>query len=413
VIRRVAYLSIHTSPLAAPGSGDAGGMNVYVHELAQTMAGRGVQVDVFTRGRRAAEVEVVPGYRVVQVPAGEVASAGDDALAAAVGDFAEGVARWVVRHRASYDILHSHYWLSGWAGLLLHEVLRVPLAISFHTLGRVKDANRRADEAPAGLLRLAAETEVIARAGCVIASTPTEAEQLIEHYGANPERLCTSPPGVDHGVFRPGSRAEARAALDLPAEEPLVLFVGRLQPLKGPDVALAAFARLASSWPAARLLMVGGRGSRAAPRRRDGRPHRASALPSSGAPRRARRLLPGRRCAGGAFPQRVLWAGGGRGPGVRPARGRRGGGRSEPRCGRRGVGDPGFGMGPGGLRRRSPPYRRRSGACRSSLRRGRGPGGTVLLAGDGRPPVGAVLGDRRALSAPRPGAAAAERETNP
>jgi D-inositol-3-phosphate glycosyltransferase len=258
VIRRVAYLSIHTSPLAAPGSGDAGGMNVYVHELAQTMAGRGVQVDVFTRGRRAAEVEVVPGYRVVQVPAGEVASAGDDALAAAVGDFAEGVARWVVRHRASYDILHSHYWLSGWAGLLLHEVLRVPLAISFHTLGRVKDANRRADEAPAGLLRLAAETEVIARAGCVIASTPTEAEQLIEHYGANPERLCTSPPGVDHGVFRPGSRAEARAALDLPAEEPLVLFVGRLQPLKGPDVALAAFARLASSWPAARLLMVGG-----------------------------------------------------------------------------------------------------------------------------------------------------------
>ena len=201
---------------------------------------------------------MVPGYRVVQVPAGEVARAGDDALAAAVGDFAEGVARWAVRHRASYDILHSHYWLSGWAGLLLHEVLRVPLAISFHTLGRVKDATRRADEAPAGLLRLAAETEVIARAGCVIASTPTEAEQLIEHYGANPERLCTSPPGVDHGVFRPGSRAEARAALGLPVEEPLVLFVGRLQPLKGPDVALAAFVCLAASLPAARLLMIGG-----------------------------------------------------------------------------------------------------------------------------------------------------------
>jgi D-inositol-3-phosphate glycosyltransferase len=258
VIRRVAYLSIHTSPLAVPGSGDAGGMNVYVHELAQTMAGRGVQVDVFTRGSHAAEVEVVPGYRVVQVPAGAVASAGDDALAAAVGDFAEGMARWAVRHRASYDILHSHYWLSGWAGLLLHEVLRVPLAISFHTLGRVKDATRRADEAPAGLLRLAAETEVIARAGCVIASTPTEAEQLIEHYGANPERLCTSPPGVDHRVFRPGSRAEARAALGLPAEESVVLFVGRLQPLKGPDVALAAFSHLAASLPAARLLMVGG-----------------------------------------------------------------------------------------------------------------------------------------------------------
>jgi D-inositol-3-phosphate glycosyltransferase len=258
VISRVAYLSIHTSPLASPGSGDAGGMNVYVHELAQTMAGRGVQVDVFTRGAVASEVEVAPGYRVVQLAAGALGTAGDDGLAAAVGDFAEGVARWAMRHRATYDILHSHYWLSGWAGLLLHEVLRVPLAISFHTLGRVKDATRRADQAPAGLLRLAAETEVIARAGCVIASTPTEAAQLIEHYSANPERLCTSPPGVDHTVFHPGSRREARATLGLDPTAPLVLFVGRLQPLKGADVAVAAFARLVGGLPESRLLVVGG-----------------------------------------------------------------------------------------------------------------------------------------------------------
>ena len=258
MIERVAYLSIHTSPLAVPGAGDAGGMNVYVHELAQTMAGRGVQVDVFTRGAAAAEIEVVPGYRVVQVPAGASPGSGDDALAAVVGDFAEGVARWAVRHRAVYDLFHSHYWLSGWAGLLLHEVLRVPLAISFHTLGRVKDATRRADQAPAGLLRLAAETEVIARAGCVIASTPTEAAQLIEHYAANPERLCVSPPGIDHEVFFPGSRAESRAALGLDGGGPLVLFVGRLQPLKGPDVALTAFAQLAADLPTARLLFVGG-----------------------------------------------------------------------------------------------------------------------------------------------------------
>jgi D-inositol-3-phosphate glycosyltransferase len=215
-------------------------------------------VEVFTRGAGGVEVEVAPGYRVVEVAAGRNGSAGDDALAATVGDFAEGVARWAVRHRASYDILHSHYWLSGWAGLLLHEVLRVPLAISFHTLGRVKDATRRADQAPAGLLRLAAETEVIARAGCVIASTPTEAAQLIEHYGATPERLCVSPPGLDHGVFRPGPRAEARAALGLTPDGPLVLFAGRLQPLKGPDIALAAFGRLVRQLPAARLLVVGG-----------------------------------------------------------------------------------------------------------------------------------------------------------
>ncbi len=258
MIERVAFLSIHTSPLAAPGTGDAGGMNVYVHELATTLAGRGVRVDTFTRGSRPGEVEVIPGYRVIDLPIGPAGDIGPESLADVVGDFAEGVARWAVRHRAAYDVLHSHYWLSGWAGLLLHEVLRVPLAISFHTLGRVKDATRRPDQAPAGLLRIAAETEVIARAGCVIASTQTEAAQLIEHYSASPERLCISPPGVDHEVFRPGDRRAARAALGLPVEGRLVLFVGRIQPLKAPGVALAAFALVATGLPDCRLLVIGG-----------------------------------------------------------------------------------------------------------------------------------------------------------
>lgn len=258
MIERVAFLSIHTSPLAAPGSGDAGGMNVYVDELATTLASRGVQVDVFTRGRVAKEAAVRPGYRVVYLPDDPAGQPGPEALADAVGLFAEGVARWAVRHRAAYDVLHSHYWLSGWAGLLLHEVLRVPLAISFHTLGRVKDATRRPEEPPAGLLRIAAETEVIARAGCVIASTQAEAAQLIEHYSASPERLCVSPPGVDHEVFRPGPQAAARDQLGLPAEGRLVLFVGRIQPLKSPDVALAAFALVAAGLPDCRLLVIGG-----------------------------------------------------------------------------------------------------------------------------------------------------------
>jgi D-inositol-3-phosphate glycosyltransferase len=137
-------------------------------------------------------------------------------------------------------------------------VLRVPLAISFHTLGRVKDATRRSDQAPAGLLRIAAETEVIARAGCVIASTQAEATQLIEHYAASPERLCVSPPGVDHETFRPGDRRAARESLGLPGEGRLVLFAGRVQPLKGPDIALAAFALIAVRLPDCRLLMIGG-----------------------------------------------------------------------------------------------------------------------------------------------------------
>jgi hypothetical protein len=260
VIGRVAYLSIHTSPLEVPGVGDAGGMNVYVHHLATAMARRGVRADVFTRRIDPAapeEVEVEPGYRVINVTAGPPEAVPTAALADVVGTFAEGVAAWAIRHRAVYDVIHSHYWLSGWAGLLLHEVLRVPLAISFHTLGRVKDANRRADQASASLLRIAAEEEVIARAGCVVASTPAEAAELIEHYAARPERLCVSPPGVDHDVFFPGDRLRAREVLGLPAGR-LLLFVARIQPLKGGDVALAAFAELAPDLPDLRLAVVGG-----------------------------------------------------------------------------------------------------------------------------------------------------------
>jgi len=250
VIGRVAFLSIHSSPLAVPGTGDAGGMNVYVDSLARTLAGRGVRVDVFTRrvdGAAPDETEVAPGYCVVQVDA-----AGVD-RADLVGSFAEGVAKWIVGHDATPDLVHSHYWLSGWAGVLLQEVLSVPLAISFHTLGRVKEATRAPGEPRESLVRIAAETEVVARAGCVVASTPAEAADLIEHYQANPERICVSPPGVDHTVFRPRSKERARARLGLEAG-PLVAFVGRIQPLKGIDVAVKAIARL----DGVRLLVVGG-----------------------------------------------------------------------------------------------------------------------------------------------------------
>jgi D-inositol-3-phosphate glycosyltransferase len=258
VIERVAYLSIHTSPLAVPGSGDAGGMNVYIDELARTMAGRGVAVDVFTRRTDPAVpgvLEVLPGYRVVHVAAGPVGPLPLGSLDGHVGEFAEGVVRFAATGDGSYDVVHSHYWLSGWAGALVGEVMQIPLAISFHTLGRVKDASRRAGEPREPLLRIAAETEVINRAGCVVASTPAEAAELIEHYAADPERLCVSPPGVDHGRFHPGSRKDARAALGL-VEGPLVLFVGRIQPLKGLDVAVEALRLL--DVPDARLLVVGG-----------------------------------------------------------------------------------------------------------------------------------------------------------
>ncbi|HSG79321.1 MAG TPA: glycosyltransferase [Acidimicrobiia bacterium] len=259
-IDRVAFLSIHTSPLAAPGSGDAGGMNVYIDELARTMAVRGVSIDVFTRA--AADmlrvIDVIPGYRVIEIPTVAVDDGrGDERLADLVGDFADGVVKWSANQGIRYDVVHSHYWLSGWAGVLIQDVVGVPLAISFHTLGRVKAVTRRDDEPPPSLMRIAAETEVIARAGCVVASTPIEAGELLEHYGASPERLCVSPPGVDHDRFGPGDRRAARARLGI-GPEPIILFAGRIQPLKALDVSLAAFEMLAHDLPSLRLVVVGG-----------------------------------------------------------------------------------------------------------------------------------------------------------
>jgi len=250
VIRRVAFLSIHSSPLSVPGTGDAGGMNVYVDSLARTLAARGIIVDVFTRRFDSAvpdETAVVPGYCVIQV------DAEGEERADLIGSFAEGVVKWAAHHDVSYDVIHSHYWLSGWVGLILSDLLEVPLAISFHTLGRVKEASRTPGEPRESLVRIAAETEVVAKAGCVVASTPADAADLLEHYQAAPERLCVSPPGVDHTVFSPGDRSAARRSLGLP-DGPLVAVVGRIQPLKGVNVAIRAVGMLAG----VRLLVVGG-----------------------------------------------------------------------------------------------------------------------------------------------------------
>ena len=258
MIERVAYLSMHTSPLLQPGTGDAGGMNVYIDQLSRTMAGRGVQVDVFTRRADQDDpeiVDVVPGYRVIHVDAGPAHALPTSSLPRYVRTFAKAVE---TRLRPDPpQILHSHYWLSGWAGLLVKRSLRIPLANSFHTLGRVKGASLRSDDAPETLLRIAAEHEVIEGSDCVMASTPAEAAELMEQYGADPNRLCTSPPGVDHRLFRPGSQQSARRRLGL-GPGPVVLFVGRIQPLKGVDVLLEAFGRIEKIYPEATLLIVGG-----------------------------------------------------------------------------------------------------------------------------------------------------------
>lgn len=257
-IEKVAYLSMHTSPLAQPGSGDAGGMNVYIDQLARTMASRGVNVDVYTRRQDPddpAVVEVMGGYRVVHVDVGPPQPLPIPALTRFVRSFAKAVVE-TIRHDPP-QILHSHYWLSGWAGLLVKRALGIPLANSFHTLGRVRNDSLRPGEAPESLIRIAAEHEVIEASDCVMASTPAEAEELLDFYGADPNRLCTSPPGVDHRVFKPGSQAGARRRLGL-GEGPILLFVGRIQPLKGVDVAIATLDLVQAPHPETTLVIVGG-----------------------------------------------------------------------------------------------------------------------------------------------------------
>ena len=260
MIRRVAYLSMHTTPLAQPGIGDAGGMNVYIDRLARTMAARGIEVEVFTRRTDPAQPEdvvVAERYKVVHITAGPEEPLPAGALADGVQEFALGVAKWAGANRADYDVVHSHYWLSGWAGVIVKQQLGIGLAHSFHTLGRIKDANRARSQAPESLLRIATEQEVIEFADCVIASTPFEFEDLVGHYGTKPESICISPPGVDHKMFRPGSRAESRDKLGIEFG-PLLLFVGRIQPLKGVDVAIETLAEVRREHPLARLVIVGG-----------------------------------------------------------------------------------------------------------------------------------------------------------
>jgi D-inositol-3-phosphate glycosyltransferase len=263
VIRRVAFLAMHSSPLSQPGVGDAGGMNVYVDELARTMAERGVRTVVFTRRTDPHVPDVVepsPGYRVVHVAAGPPRPMSVGEMAPLVGWFATQVVGWSERNTEGFDVIHSHYWLSGWLGVLVKEALDVPLANSFHTLGRIKDA-AAAGEQSSPAVRIRTEDEVIAAADCVVAATPYEFDDLLEHYGASPARLFVSPPGVDHRTFSPGDRTEARRRLGLGAA-PLILFVGRIQPHKGADVAIRSLARLPMAVAAGdgppQLLVLGG-----------------------------------------------------------------------------------------------------------------------------------------------------------
>ena len=258
--RRVCVLSVHTSPLEQAGTGDAGGMNVYVVETATRMARRGVAVEIFTRATSSEQPPVAalaPGVLVRHVAAGPFEGLGKNDLPSQLCAFTAGVLRAEARHEPGYyDVIHSHYWLSGQVGWLARDRWGVPLVHSAHTLARVKNAALAEGDEPEPMVRVIGEDQVVAEADRLISNTEEEARQLVELYHADPQRTVTIPPGVDLGRFRPGSRATARVQLGLARDALVLAFVGRIQPLKGPDVLLRAAAELIRRDPTMRERLV-------------------------------------------------------------------------------------------------------------------------------------------------------------
>jgi D-inositol-3-phosphate glycosyltransferase len=253
-IRRVAIFSMHTSPLAQPGAGDGGGMNVYVRALASALARSGVECDVYTRAEhpeQRAVVQVEAGFNVVHVAAGRRAQVPKHELPALVEPFIDEAAA-LVQSREPVDVLHGNYWLSGQVAHRLKHVLDRPMVATFHTLARVKADAGVDDDADE---RARVEHDVIACADLMLASTDDERAQLASLYDADPSRIEIVPPGVDHSVFTPGDRFAARARLGIDAKR-VLLFVGRIQRLKGVDLAIRCLDSLDD--PSAMLLVVGG-----------------------------------------------------------------------------------------------------------------------------------------------------------
>ena len=258
--RRVAVLSVHTSPLEQPGSGDAGGMNVYVVETSKRLAALGVEVEVFTRATSSnlpPVVELAPGVTVRHVTAGPFEGLSKEDLPAQLCALTSGVLRAEAAHEPGwYDVVHSHYWLSGQVGWLATERWGVPLVHTAHTLAKVKNRALADGDAPEPLRRVVGEQQVVEAADRLVANTADEARELVDLYGADVDRVVTVAPGVDLEHFRPGEASAARTRLGVPPEAVLLLFVGRIQPLKAPDVLLHAAARMVEQDPRLRDRLV-------------------------------------------------------------------------------------------------------------------------------------------------------------
>lgn len=260
---RIALISYHTSPLAPLGGKETGGLNVYVRELAAELATRGLMVDVFTRRSDAGAAETVaispseaPGAaRVVHIGAGPAEPLPKEALLPHLDAFAKGIVTFAERERIAYDVLHSHYWLSGLVAERLKARWGLPHVAMFHTLAEVKNRSRISEQEPAA--RIEAERTIARRAGRIVVASRGERDHLVRLYGADAGRIAVVPCGVDLDRFSPLDKQHARRQLGLPDDGRILLFVGRVEPLKGIDILLGAAAQLETD-TGCFVLVVGG-----------------------------------------------------------------------------------------------------------------------------------------------------------
>lgn len=266
-VRRVAMLSVHTCPLALLGGKKTGGMNVYVRDFGRELGCFGIEVDVFTRSQDDCQPrikhELGPGGRVIHVPAGPEKPIPVAEVGNYLAEFTEGVLAFAEAEGIHYDLIHSHYWLSG----LVAEQLRrawphAPIVHMFHTLGHMKNLIAQEPSERAPQERLDGEAHVIQIADRIIAATPAEEQQLLDYYAADPSKIRVIPPGVDLGRFRPIDKKAAKTKVGIPCGDANILFVGRIEPLKGVDTLLRAMSILQERHPEAIrntcLAIVGG-----------------------------------------------------------------------------------------------------------------------------------------------------------
>ncbi len=247
-MQRIAMISYHTCPLATLGGKDTGGMNVYVRDLTRQLGRMGIGVDVFTRSQDEHVPHVLHdlgyGNRVVHVPAGPESPRPKEELAGYLPEFVAGVRRFADEKGLHYDVIHSHYWLSGLAAIELRQRWNAPIVHMFHTLGLMKNRVARTDEEREGQYRIDGERRVLQEADSIIAATPAEYAQLQFLYGADVRKISVISPGVDTSRFYPIDKDEAKAVIGIPAKEHMLLYVGRIEPLKGVDILIQAVARL-------------------------------------------------------------------------------------------------------------------------------------------------------------------------